>query len=77
MGAQFIREVEPGEIVAIDDDGLHSHRPAVGAGQERLCVFEFIYLARPDSVIGGRCCTRRGWPWGGSWRGSSRRTPTW
>ena len=54
MGAQFVRDVEPGEIVTIDDDGLHSHRPAVGAGQERLCVFEFVYLARPDSVIGGR-----------------------
>ena len=54
MGAQFVRDVEPGEIVTIDDDGLHSHRPAVGAAQERLCVFEFVYLARPDSVIGGR-----------------------
>jgi amidophosphoribosyltransferase len=54
MGAQFVRDVEPGEIVTIDDDGLHSHRPAVGTGQERLCVFEFVYLARPDSVIGGR-----------------------
>jgi amidophosphoribosyltransferase len=54
MGARFVRDVEPGEIVTIDDDGLHSHRPGVGAGQERLCVFEFVYLARPDSVIGGR-----------------------
>jgi amidophosphoribosyltransferase len=54
MGAQFVRDVEPGEIVTVDDDGLHSHRPTLGAGQERLCVFEFVYLARPDSVIGGR-----------------------
>jgi len=54
MGAQFVRDVEPGEILTIDDDGLHSHRTPVNAGQERLCVFEFVYLARPDSVIGGR-----------------------
>jgi amidophosphoribosyltransferase len=54
MGAQFVRDVEPGEILTIDDEGVHSHRPAVGVSRERLCVFEFVYLARPDSVIGGR-----------------------
>jgi amidophosphoribosyltransferase len=55
MGAQFVRDVEPGEILTIDDDGVHSHRPAIGGVRsERLCVFEFVYLARPDSVIGGR-----------------------
>jgi amidophosphoribosyltransferase len=54
MGAQFVRDVEPGEILTIDDEGVHSHRPAVGLQRERLCVFEFVYLARPDSVIGGR-----------------------
>jgi len=54
MGAQFVRDVEPGEILTIDDEGVHSHRPGVGMQRERLCVFEFVYLARPDSVIGGR-----------------------
>jgi amidophosphoribosyltransferase len=54
MGAQFVRDVEPGEILTIDEEGVHSHRPAVGTQRERLCVFEFVYLARPDSVIGGR-----------------------
>jgi amidophosphoribosyltransferase len=54
MGAQFVRDVEPGEILTIDDEGVHSHRPTVGVARERLCVFEFVYLARPDSVIGGR-----------------------
>jgi amidophosphoribosyltransferase len=54
MGAQFVRDVEPGEILTIDEEGVHSHRTSVGPGQERLCVFEFVYLARPDSVIGGR-----------------------
>jgi amidophosphoribosyltransferase len=54
MGAQFVRDVEAGEIVTIDRDGVHSHRPSVNGSRERLCVFEFVYLARPDSVISGR-----------------------
>lgn len=55
MGAQFVRDVEPGEVLTIDADGLHSHRsPRATADRERLCVFEYVYLARPDSVIDGR-----------------------
>ena len=56
MGATFMRDVEPGEILTIDDEGVHSHRPQLnGDGRrERLCIFEYVYLARPDSVIGGR-----------------------
>jgi amidophosphoribosyltransferase len=54
MGAAFVRDVEPGEVLTIDDEGVHSHRPPAPAGSERLCIFEFVYLARPDSVIGGR-----------------------
>ncbi len=53
VGATFVREVAPGEIVAIDDDGLHSSR----FGQPRvpaMCSFEFIYFARPDSVLQAR-----------------------
>jgi amidophosphoribosyltransferase len=54
MGAQFVRDVEAGEIVVIDDEGVHSHRPPMGQNKERLCIFEYVYLARPDSVIGGK-----------------------
>jgi amidophosphoribosyltransferase len=54
MGAQFVRDVEAGEILTIDGEGVHSHRPRISDASERLCVFEFVYLARPDSVIGGR-----------------------
>jgi amidophosphoribosyltransferase len=54
MGAAFVRDVEPGEVLTIDDEGVHSHRPVAPAPPERLCIFEFVYLARPDSVIGGR-----------------------
>jgi amidophosphoribosyltransferase len=54
MGASFVRDVEPGEVLTIDEGGVHSHRPALPGAPERLCIFEFVYLARPDSVIGGR-----------------------
>jgi amidophosphoribosyltransferase len=55
MGARFVRDVEAGEILTIGAGGVESHRPAVSGGRrEHLCVFEFVYLARPDSVIGGR-----------------------
>jgi len=54
MGASFVRDVEPGEILTIDSAGVHSDRPITSRDGERLCVFEFVYLARPDSVIGGR-----------------------
>ncbi len=55
MGAQLVRDVEPGEVLTIDAEGLRSHRSSLAApDRERLCVFEYVYLARPDSLIGGR-----------------------
>ena len=52
VGASFVRDIEPGELLAIDSDGVRSTRfaPPTPKG----CVFEYVYLARPDSVIGGR-----------------------
>ena len=52
VGASYVREVEPGELIAIDADGLRSTRfaPVERAG----CVFEYVYLARPDASIAGR-----------------------
>lgn len=52
VGAQFIREVEPGELIAIDEAGVRSERFAQTKRQG--CVFEYVYLARPDTVIKGR-----------------------
>jgi len=52
VGASFVREIEPGELVAIDEDGLRSHRFAPAAA--RGCLFEYVYLARPDTAIAGR-----------------------
>lgn len=52
IGAEFIREIEPGEVVAIDADGIHSFFPFPRV-RHRFCIFEFIYFARPDSFIFG------------------------
>jgi len=52
IGAEFIRDIEPGEIVIIDKNGQRSIRTHTGK-KSGLCVFEFIYFARPDSVIDG------------------------
>ena len=53
IGACFLRDVEPGEIVVADKDGLRSIKDHCGKAKSSLCVFEFIYFARPDSVIDG------------------------
>ncbi len=52
VGASFVREVEPGELVAIDEHGLRTTRFA--QARPAGCVFEFVYLARPDTMISGR-----------------------
>jgi amidophosphoribosyltransferase len=52
VGASFVREVEPGELLAIDADGIRSSRFA--APEPKGCVFEYVYLARPDTTISGR-----------------------
>ena len=52
VGASFVREVEPGELIAIDGDGLRSQHFATA--EPKGCVFEFVYLARPDTTISGR-----------------------
>ena len=53
IGAEFVRDVEPGEIVVIDADGVHSIKPFAKA-PSRFCVFEYIYFARPDSMVDGK-----------------------
>ena len=52
VGASFVRDIEPGELLAIDADGVRSSRFAPPS--PKGCVFEYVYLARPDSTIGGR-----------------------
>ena len=53
LGAAYVREVEPGEIVIVDKDGPRSIRTHCGKAPSSFCVFEFIYFARPDSVVEG------------------------
>ena len=53
-GAELVREIDPGEMVVIDDAGPRSLRPFGEQGEQRLCVFEFVYFARPDSRLVGR-----------------------
>ena len=53
IGAEFVREIENGEIVVIDDAGVHSFHP-FPKKPERPCIFEYIYFARPDSIVHGR-----------------------
>ena len=52
VGASFVRDIEPGELVAIDESGVHSERFAETT--KAHCVFEHVYVARPDSVIDGQ-----------------------
>jgi amidophosphoribosyltransferase len=53
IGAKFVRDIEHGEMVIIDQDGIESLRP-FPAARARPCIFEYVYFARPDSVVNGR-----------------------
>ncbi|WP_375261122.1 amidophosphoribosyltransferase [Palleronia sp.] len=53
IGAEFIREVEPGEMVVIENGEVASHRP-FAPRKPRFCIFEHVYFSRPDSILGGR-----------------------
>jgi len=52
VGASMVREVEPGELIAIDEDGLRSQQFA--RADRKGCVFEYVYLARPDTTLNGQ-----------------------
>lgn len=56
IGARLVREVEPGEIVFIDDNGLKSHKPGRLQSKDRhaFCMFEHVYFSRPDSMVFGQ-----------------------
>jgi amidophosphoribosyltransferase len=63
LGAEFLREVEPGEIVVVDGGGVNSFKGGI-ADKKALCIFEYIYFARPDSVIKGRRIYQARWAMG-------------
>jgi amidophosphoribosyltransferase len=58
IGAKFVREVENGEVIVISEQGIESHKPFPPA-PERPCIFEYIYFARPDSVVKGQSIYER------------------
>lgn len=53
IGADLIRDIEPGEILVFGPDGIVSRKEHCGKKEKKLCIFEYIYFARPDSVIDG------------------------
>ena len=53
IGAKYVRDVEPGEIIVFDEQGAQSHKP-FPPKPPRPCIFEYIYFSRPDSIVGGR-----------------------
>jgi amidophosphoribosyltransferase len=53
VGAEVVRELAPGELVVIDEEGVHARQALETAGGGALCIFEFFYLARPDSRLAG------------------------
>lgn len=53
VGAELVREVAPGEVVVVDGDGLHAEQALEPADGGALCIFEFFYLARPDTLLEG------------------------
>jgi len=53
IGAEYVRDVLPGEMIIVDASGIRSVRPN-GTAPPRMCIFEYVYFARPDSKLGGR-----------------------
>ena len=53
VGAHFIRDIKPGEVMVFSREGVTSLTDAVGSKRNQICIFEYIYFARPDSVIDG------------------------
>ncbi|MDR3333117.1 MAG: amidophosphoribosyltransferase [Synergistaceae bacterium] len=58
LGATFVRDIEPGEVLLINERGLSSYKIPIETSRKCLCSFEYVYLARPDSVIEGRSVYR-------------------
>lgn len=55
LGGEFVRDVEPGEMVVVDEEGFHSYKSKLLPEKTSFCLFEYVYIARPDSVINGVC----------------------
>ena len=69
VGAEFVRDVEPGEIVVADESGMRSFKPHAETAREALCIFELFILHGPTVRLGDEISAMRGRGWGESWRG--------
>ena len=77
IGASFICEIEPGEIVTVDASGMRSTKIQRASAHRAMCSFEFIYFARPDSVHDGQVAVRGARArWAASSHARRRPTPT-
>ena len=54
IGARFVRDIEPGEVVVITSDGIESLHPFPSTPSSRFCIFEYVYFARPDSIVSNK-----------------------
>ncbi|MGI6031696.1 MAG: amidophosphoribosyltransferase [Eubacteriales bacterium] len=54
IGAEYVRDVEPGEVIVVDKNGTRFLKENCGQAGSRMCIFEYIYFARPDSIIEGQ-----------------------
>ena len=68
--------MQPGELILIDADGLHSEQAIEPTPAGAFCIFEFFYLARPDTRLAGWRCTAPGCEWASAWPRRRRSTPT-
>ena len=76
IGAELLREVQPGEMVSIGERGIET-RQVVESDRKAFCVFEHIYFARPDSMLEGNRTRSRAARWARSSGARRRSTPTW
>ena len=76
IGAEFVREVEPGEMVVITDKGIDSNFP-FRKQDPRFCIFEHVYFSRPDSIIGGRSVMKHVVKSALNWPRKAPLRPTW
>ena len=74
-GAKFLRDVEPGEIVVIDENGLRSIKPFVQKDRLGFCIFEYVYFAGPTARSRARTSAPCAPTWAASWRGCTRSRP--